>query len=221
MVVVAAWRNGKSGRRLLVAGEQGDQVIGAVLGVLGEDVDDEPGGSRARRCAPSASATGPAAPCRRSRRRPHSRSGKATGSGPPARPGRSNMSPASFGPSWILYSAASALTCASENSGPPGSARLRKATYLQAVAVRAYLPVDLESALELAAVELSERPLEAPVQGRGHRRPLVGEGGCRKAENQARRRWMAGFIMSAPSLISPWSPARHWRRPECRHRPCR
>ena len=40
-------------------------------------------------------------------------------------PGRSNISPSSLGPSWTSTSAAMTLTASSENSGPPGSARLR------------------------------------------------------------------------------------------------
>src|SRR5947209_1241250 len=53
--------------------------------------------------------------------------GKFHGMWSDGRPGRSNISPDSLGPSLILYSAASALTCASEKPGPPESARLRNA----------------------------------------------------------------------------------------------
>src|SRR5437868_15495193 len=41
-------------------------------------------------------------------------------------PGRSNISPSSPGPSLTVKVAANALTCSSENSGPPLSERLRK-----------------------------------------------------------------------------------------------
>ena len=87
-------------------------------------------------------------------------------------PARSNMSPASFGPSWTLYSAASALTCASENSGPPCSRKVAEGQQLDAVAGGADLPVDLEAALKLRPVEGAERAREAPALAR-RRRPGV------------------------------------------------
>ena len=73
---------------------------------------------------------------------------------PPGAPARSNISPASLGPSLTLYSAASALTWPSENSGPPCSARLRKASSLIEWQFGADLPVDLEAALKLRRVEV-------------------------------------------------------------------
>ena len=92
------------------------------------------------------------------------------------------MSPASFGPSWILYSAASARTWASENSGPPGSAQVAEGDVAQAVAGGADLPVDLEAALELGPVEVAERPLEAPLELRRDRGLAGSEGRSREAE---------------------------------------
>src|ERR1700730_6995223 len=51
--------------------------------------------------------------------------GNGGGQGAAGRPGRSNISPWSLGPSLTLYSAAIAATSAAEKSGPPSSPRLR------------------------------------------------------------------------------------------------
>ena len=131
------------------------------------------------------------------------------------------MSPASFGPSWILYSAASARTCASENSGPPGSREVAEGDVAQAVAGGADLPVDLEAALELRPVEVAERPLEAPLELRRDRGLAGSEGRSRQAEDGGgdEKSTLRSLFCFLDARISPWIAARHWRRPACRPHP--
>ena len=132
LVVVAARRHLDALRRLLVAVEQRDDVVGAVLGTARARPDEPREAALKVRAFAMSDRSGGALP-------PLAAAaacsfGKFHGKRSAGRPARSNISPASFGPSLTLYSAASALTWPFVNSGPPGSARLRKAMQLEAVA---------------------------------------------------------------------------------------
>ena len=181
--------------------DRGD-VVRALLLVLGEDVEDEPGEAAlvAARLGEVDMSGGGAVLVALAAA---ARWGTAAGNCPPGRPGRSNRSPWSFGPSLILYSGGDRCRLRLGEAGAARIGEIAERHQLQRVTGRADLFVDLEAALQLRRVESAEGSRERPIDAaaRGTCSVCAAAGGASAAREPARTR--AKIACDASSWAAP------------------
>src|SRR5829696_2703614 len=183
LVVEAARRHLNALRRVLVAIEERDEVVGAVLGVLPQRVPDEPWeaaleGARLRHQRQVGRRL---AAVRRSgrllvREVPREAVGRP--------PGALEHLAGIVRPVLDLVLGGERLHLTLRELGASGLRQVAEGDALDAVAGLADLAVDLEAALELRPIEGAERALEAPFELRRHRRLA---GGVRRGREAERR----------------------------------
>ena len=167
LVVERAGRNGDAGGRVLVALQQRRDVVGALLLILREQVEDE-----AREAARIAARLGE-----------HRHVGRL------GRKGADHGLRSATGsdrPRSICTVAASAAACAGRIARAAGIREIAEGDQRQAVTVRADVVIDLEAALELPGIVGAERARERPVQ-LGRRGGVLRRRPARPAPRRRRR----------------------------------